>query len=78
MHELTAIGKWLLFAGLGLAVVGGLIWLGGRFGFPLGRLPGDIRIERDGGTFYIPLATSIVISLLLTIGLNIFIGLFRK
>jgi len=78
MHELTAIGKWLLFAGLGLAVVGGLIWLGGRFGLPLGRLPGDIRIERDGGTFYIPLATSIVISLILTIGLNLIIRLFRR
>ena len=78
MFELTAIGKWLFLAGLGLAVAGGLIWLGGRFGLPLGRLPGDIRIERDGGTFYIPLATSILISLLLTIGLNIIIRLFRR
>jgi predicted MFS family arabinose efflux permease len=48
----------LLIAGLGLAVI---------LGVPLGRLPGDITIRRGAFTFYFPLATSIVLSVLLTL-----------
>lgn len=60
------IGRILMLAGLVLLVVGGVVFLLGRLGLPLGRLPGDIRIEWKNGVFYFPLATSIILSLLLT------------
>ena len=72
------IGRFLMIGGIILFVVGGLVFLASRFGIPFGRLPGDIRIERDGFSFYFPLASSIVISILLTIILNIIVRLFKK
>ena len=41
------VGKILMVTGLGIAGLGALIWLAGKIGLPLGRLPGDIRIDRD-------------------------------
>jgi hypothetical protein len=58
-------GKLLIILGLVLIIVGLFLTWGGRIPF-LGRLPGDIRIERENFSFYFPLATSILISLLLT------------
>jgi hypothetical protein len=77
MPDAATFGKWLALAGLGLAVVGGLVWLAARMGLPLGRLPGDIRIEREGFSFYFPLASSILVSLALTLLLNL-LGRFLK
>lgn len=71
-------GKWLFFIGLGLAALGGLIWLVARAGLPIGRLPGDIRFEREGFSLYIPVASSILLSVLLTIALTVIARLFRK
>ncbi len=76
--DMTTLGKWLLIVGLSLALLGGLVWLVGRTGLPLGRLPGDIRIEREGFSFYFPLATSILISVGLTLLLNLLVRLFRR
>ncbi len=54
------MGRWLVILGIVLVVVG-LAWpLLAKLG--LGRLPGDIRIERDGWSFYFPLTTGIVVS----------------
>ena len=78
MFDMTTVGKWLFLLGLGLALLGGLVWLVGRTGLPLGRLPGDIRIEREGFSFYFPLATSILISVGLTLLLNLLARLFRR
>ena len=50
----------LIFAGVLLVIIGGGIYLAARFGLPLGRLPGDIRIEREGFSFYFPLASSLL------------------
>jgi hypothetical protein len=61
------IGKILIGIGLGLAALGALLWLAGKTGLPLGRLPGDIRIERENFKFYFPLTTCILLSLALTI-----------
>jgi hypothetical protein len=72
------ISRYLVIGGVILIVLGGLFWLGGKIGLPLGRLPGDIRIEGENGSFYFPLASSIVVSLILTIVLNVIIRLFRK
>jgi hypothetical protein len=58
--------------------LGCLAWLAGRAGLPLGRLPGDIRVERDGFSFYFPLASSIIVSILLTILLNVVARLLKR
>ena len=71
------IGRFLMIGGILLFVVGGLIFLASKFGLPFGRLPGDIRIERDGFSFYFPLTSSILISIVLTIIINL-IGRFLK
>ncbi len=78
MFDLAAIGKWLVIIGLGLALVGGGLWLAGRFGLPLGRLPGDIRIERGGVTFYFPVVSMILISVVLTVVVNVVVRLFKR
>ena len=63
------IGRVVLMIGIVLVIVGGLALLGVRL--PFGRLPGDIAIEGDRGGFYFPLGTMIVISIVLSILLNI-------
>ncbi len=57
------IGKALVLVGLAIAGVGLAVMLG----VPLGRLPGDIVVRRGNFSFYFPLATSVVISLVLTL-----------
>ena len=71
------LGRILLLLGVSLAIVGALLLLGCRVPF-LGRLPGDIRIERGNWSCFFPLATSLLLSLLLSIVLNVFIRLFRR
>jgi hypothetical protein len=65
------LGRILLLVGLVLVVIGGLAALGVRM--PFGRLPGDIAIEGERGGIYIPIVTMLVISVVLTILLNLFI-----
>lgn len=65
------IGRFLMIAGIFLFLAGGALFLAGKFGLPLGRLPGDIHIEGQNGSFYFPLATSILISIALTVLLNL-------
>jgi hypothetical protein len=60
------IGRFLLFLGLIVAAIGGLLLLSGKIPW-IGRLPGDIMIQRKNFTFYFPLATSILLSLILTL-----------
>lgn len=65
------LGRILLIVGIVLVVVGGLAVLGVRL--PFGRLPGDIAIEGERGGFYFPIVTAIVISIVLTILVNLFV-----
>lgn len=65
------LGRLILVIGLVLVVVGGLAALGVRL--PFGRLPGDIAIEGERGGVYIPIATMIVISIVLTVLVNLFL-----
>ena len=69
------LGKALVLLGAVLLVVGLLLLFAGRIPF-LGRLPGDIVIKRQNFTFYFPLATSIILSLLISLILYL-IGKFR-
>lgn len=61
---MTQTGKLLVVAGLLLVAVGSVIWLAGRAGFR--GLPGDIRVEREQFSFYFPVVTCIVLSVVLT------------
>jgi len=72
------IGRYLMIGGIILFAIGGLVFLASKFGIPLGRLPGDIRIERENFTFYFPLASSILISVVLTIIINFVSRLMNK
>lgn len=72
---MESIARYLMIGGFVLFLVGGGVYLASKFGLPLGRLPGDIRIEGENGSFYFPLATSILVSVVLTILLNV-IGKF--
>ncbi len=66
------MGKVLIVLGLALVVLG-LLWLAGeRLG--LGRLPGDIVIEREGLRIYLPLMTSLIVS----VGLSLLLWLFSR
>jgi hypothetical protein len=62
------VGKLLVLVGLGIAALGLVMMLG----VPLGRLPGDIYIKRDGFSFYFPLTTSIIVSIILTLAFALF------
>jgi hypothetical protein len=72
------IGRFLMIVGIALFLLGGGIYLAAKFGIPLGRLPGDIRIEREGFSFYFPLASSILVSVVLTIVLNVILRWMKK
>ena len=74
MNDLGAVGRLLIGAGLLLALVGVVLLLAGRVPF-LGRLPGDFVFRRGPVTVYVPLLTSLLLSVLLTLALNIF---FRR
>jgi len=65
------LGRILLIIGVVLVVVGGLAVLGVRL--PFGRLPGDITFQGERGGFYFPIATMIIVSIVLTILVNLFI-----
>jgi hypothetical protein len=67
------LGRVLLVIGIVLVVVGGLAALGVRL--PFGRLPGDIAIEGERGGFYFPIVTMILVSIILTVLVNLF---FRR
>jgi hypothetical protein len=60
------VGKLLLIVGLIIAGVGVLVMMG----LPIGRLPGDFTIRRGNATFYFPVATSILVSIVLTLLLS--------
>jgi hypothetical protein len=62
------VGKALFFIGLGIAGLGLLVMLG----VPFGRLPGDIYVRRGSFSFYFPLATSIILSIILTLIIRFF------
>lgn len=73
MPGFEGLGRIIIFTGLVLVVLGVLITFAG--GLNLGRLPGDIVFKRGNFTFYFPLATSIILSVLLTLIFSLF---FRR
>ena len=68
MHEL---GKMLMIFGITIVLIGFALWTGFGAGW-LGRLPGDIRIERENSAFYFPIVTCIIISIILSLIFSFF------
>ncbi len=71
MFAFEEIGKFLVIFGVVIVLLGGLLLVTGKIPF-IGRLPGDIYIQKDHFTFYFPLATSLLISILLTLLFSLF------
>ena len=72
------IARYLMIGGVILFLVGGGVYLASKFGIPLGRLPGDIHIEGENGSFYFPVTTSILVSVVLTLLLNIISKILKR
>ena len=68
MGGMENAGRLLVIAGLGLAVIGAVLWFAGGKGWLswLGRLPGDIRMEGEKGGFYFPVVTCVLVSVVLS------------
>ena len=74
---MTDLGKTLVLLGALVVVVGLVLILVGKTNLPLGRLPGDILYRGKNTTFYFPLATSILLSVVLSVALYV-VGRFRR
>lgn len=77
MTGLEGIGRLLLILGIAIAILGLILTLAGRVPW-LGRLPGDLVIQRDNVSCFLPLATMIVLSLALTVIANLVLWLLRR
>lgn len=75
--DTDSLGRMLLFFGLVLAGFGLLVLVGARLPF-LGRLPGDISWRWSGGSFYFPIVTCLVLSVLFSVILNILLRFFNR
>ncbi|MBU2700885.1 uncharacterized membrane-anchored protein YitT (DUF2179 family) [Sporomusaceae bacterium BoRhaA] len=69
--DLESIGKSLMIFAVVLFVIGAVLVFGSKL-LPLGRLPGDIFVQKAQGSFFFPITTCIVISIVLTVLLNLF------
>ena len=77
MAPLRDLGRLLLILGAVIAIVGGLLYFGARLPFRLGRLPGDIIHRGEHTTFYFPIVSCLVISVVLSFILWLFAN-FRR
>jgi hypothetical protein len=77
------IARYLIVFGIVLLLAGGIVYLAARSGLsldkiPLGHLPGDIRISNKNLTCFFPIATMVILSLLLTIVLNVIVRFLNR
>ncbi len=77
MPALETFGKMMMLAGAAILVLGAVVLVLGRF-TGIGRLPGDILFQRDHVTVYFPVVTMIIVSLVLTIIVNVVLRLFNR
>ena len=75
---METLARFVILAGVGLIIIGLLIYGLGKLNIPLGRLPGDIHIEGQNGSFYFPVTTSILVSIILSILVNIISRFWNK
>jgi len=77
MFNLSDLGRLLLILGGSIALLGAVFLLAGRVPW-LGRLPGDIVVRRGNSSFFFPIVTCLVLSVILTIVINVALLLFRR
>jgi hypothetical protein len=75
---METFARYTILAGVVLVVLGGLLYGASRLHLPIGRLPGDIVFHGQNATWYIPCATSIILSILLTVALNLILRWLNK
>ncbi len=68
---MSSLGKWLIIAGIGFIAAGIVVCILSRW-TAIGRLPGDIFIKSEHGAFYFPIVSCLIISIVLSILLNLF------
>lgn len=78
MPEFSSLSRLLIAVGLGLALLGLVVGVLGRTGIPLGRLPGDLRFKIGGVSCFIPLASMLLLSLLISLAANLIIRLLNR
>jgi hypothetical protein len=77
MINFSDLGKLLVLAGAAMVVLGLLVWAAGHLPF-FGRLPGDISAQGRNGSIFIPLASCLLLSVVLTVLLNLLLYFFRR
>jgi len=77
VNGLEPMAKLMVGMGVMLILLGGLIWLLSKTGV-FGQLPGDIRLQHDGFSCLMPIASSIILSVLLTVALNVIVRLLDR
>jgi len=75
---MSSFAKYLIGFGFLIVLIGVIILALNKIGIPLGKLPGDIHFKKERFVFYFPIITSIIISIGLTILINVIIWLFKK
>lgn len=78
---MSQLGKTLVIFGICLMILGAILWALSSLnikGIPFGRLPGDIYIKKDNFVFYAPIASFLLLSLLLTVVINIIVHIFFR
>ncbi len=76
--DLLPIARIAAVLGLVLLILAGILFLVGRLELPLGKLPGDFVFRRGNFTCAVPLVSSLVFSILITLILNLLLAVFRK
>lgn len=72
------LSKWIILIGSALILIGLFFWLGNKLGLPFGKLPGDVHVQREKFSVYFPIATSIILSVILTILINLIYWFIRR
>jgi len=75
---MNSLARLLVILGVVLILAGGLVYLLGRLNLPFGRLPGDIRLQREDFSCFFPVTTMILLSIGLSVLLNIILRLLNR
>jgi len=75
---MSNLGKYLIIIGVVIIFVGLLILSLTKLGIPIGKFPGDIHLKKEKFVIYFPIVTSIVISIFLTLLINVIFWIFKK
>ena len=75
---MESTGRILILLGIFLTLIGGIVILLARTGIPYGNLPGDLHFEGKNGSLFLPLGTSLIISVILTVLANLLLLIFNR